>query len=54
MQSIELIGRYVIPHFKDKRQMVLPPEVMRNKLKEKRAELAKTKESDAALTVPPA
>jgi hypothetical protein len=54
MQSIELIGRYVIPHFKDKRALVLPPEVMRNKLKEKRAEISRQKEADATLAVPPA
>lgn len=54
MQSIELIGRYVIPHFKDKRALVLPPEVMRNKLKERRAEISRQKEADATLAVPPA
>ena len=54
MQSIELIGRYVIPQFKDKRALVQSPEIMRNKLREKRAELAKAKESEATLVVPSA
>ncbi len=54
MQSIELIGRYVIPQFKDKRALVQPPEVMRNKLREKRAELANLKEAEALLAIPPA
>ncbi|MDN5925902.1 MAG: LLM class flavin-dependent oxidoreductase [Hyphomicrobiales bacterium] len=38
-QSIELIGRYVIPQFKDQRQIVQHPEIMRRKLREKRAEI---------------
>lgn len=45
MQSIELIGRYVIPQFKDPRAVVQHPDVMRNKLKSKRAELARIKDA---------
>jgi alkanesulfonate monooxygenase SsuD/methylene tetrahydromethanopterin reductase-like flavin-dependent oxidoreductase (luciferase family) len=43
MQSIELIGRYVIPQFKDPRAVVQHPDVMREKLRRKRAELAQSK-----------
>lgn len=52
MQSIELIGRYVIPQFKDPRQVVQHPEVMRDKLKAKRAELARIKEQALAAGAP--
>jgi hypothetical protein len=52
MQSIELIGRYVIPQFKDPRQVVQHPEIMRNKLKAKRAELARLKEEAAGAPAP--
>ena len=40
MQSIELIGRYVIPQFQDPRQIVQDPETMRNRARAKRAEIA--------------
>jgi len=39
LQSIELIGRYVIPQFKDPRQIVQHPDIMRQKLRDKRAQL---------------
>jgi alkanesulfonate monooxygenase SsuD/methylene tetrahydromethanopterin reductase-like flavin-dependent oxidoreductase (luciferase family) len=54
MQSIELIGRYVIPQFKDKRALVRPPEVMRKKLQERRAELARIKEAGTTAIASPA
>lgn len=45
MRSIELIGRYVIPQFQDPRQIVQAPEVMRDRARAKRAELAAQRET---------
>lgn len=43
MRSIELIGRYVIPHFRNKLEVVRPPEENRARLRAKRRELADAK-----------
>lgn len=51
MQSIELIGRYVIPQFKDPRALVQSPEAMRAKLRRKRDEIAARQKSAVELTV---
>ncbi len=54
MQSIELIGRYVIPQFKDPRALVRPPDVMRASLQARRAELKKLQEAGGAAMAPSA